>query len=89
MKRWILLVLALFVVLVGIVFSAINAQSVTLDLYAFSFSLPLGIAVLGSLFLGCLLGGTVLYAGVIVPLRLRSGALRREIAKRDAPGTKS
>ena len=81
MTRWLLFAIALLVVLASIVFSAINAGNVELDLYFGSWSVPLGVLVLAALLLGCVLGGAVLYGTVIVPLRMRLSRARREADK--------
>jgi lipopolysaccharide assembly protein A len=80
MKRGILLGFAALVALVGIIFSAINAESAELDFYFGSLSLPLGVLVLLSLLTGFMLGGLVLWAGVVLPLRLRLRQANRQIA---------
>lgn len=84
MLRWLWIVIGALVALAGIVFSAINGAPVTLDFYFASVSLPLGVIVLSTLFTGFLLAGTVLWGGVIVPLRLRLANLRRQ-AQRAEP----
>ena len=85
MKRWLTILLALVVVVAAIVFSAINTAEAPLDLYLARLSLPVGVLVLASLLAGCALGGVVLYTGVIVPLRMRITALRRELERRAGP----
>jgi uncharacterized integral membrane protein len=80
MKRWLLLSFAALIALIGIVFSAINADGATLDLYFSSVRLPLGVLVLLSLVTGFLLGGMVLWAGVVLPLRLRLRQANRAAA---------
>ena len=77
MKRWLLLGSGVLVALVSLVFALINAATVELDLYFATLGMPLGVLVLGALLVGALLAGAVLYAGVILPLRLRVGALER------------
>jgi uncharacterized integral membrane protein len=85
MKRWLTILLALLVVFAAIVFSAINTGAVVLDLYLTRFEAPAGVLVLAAVFLGCVLGGLVLYPGVIVPMRMRIAALRRELERHQAP----
>ena len=85
MLRWLWIVIGALVALVGIVFSAINGAPVTLDFYFGTLSLPLGIIVLSSLFIGFLLAGTVLWGGVIVPPRLRRASPRRQAQRAEAP----
>ncbi|HVF35883.1 MAG TPA: LapA family protein [Candidatus Saccharimonadia bacterium] len=85
MKRWLTILVAILVVLAAIVFSATNTTTVALDLYFTTCHLPVGVLVIASLFTGCVLGGLVLYPGVIVPLRMRAANLRRELDRRQAP----
>ena len=87
MKRWLTILLALLVVFAAIVFSATNTATVALDLYFVTCDLPVGVLVLASVFVGCVLGGLVLYPGVIVPLRMRIATLRRELERRQVPPT--
>ena len=77
MARWLTLIVALVMVAFGVVFSALNANAVPLNLYFAQIELPAGVLVLASVFFGCALGGAFLYFGVIVPLRLRIRALNR------------
>ncbi len=77
MKRWLLLGAGALVALVSLVFALINAASVELDLYFATLGMPLGVLVLAALLVGAVLAGVVLYASVILPLRLRVGALER------------
>ena len=85
MKRWIAILIGVLVVVDAVVFSVINADSATLDLYFFDLTLPLGVLVLLALLVGFLLAGAVLYFGVILPLRMRLSAARRDAARRDEP----
>jgi uncharacterized integral membrane protein len=77
MKRWLLIGAGVLVALVSLVFALINAAAVELDLYFATLGMPLGVLVLAALLVGAMLAGAVLYAGVILPLRLRVGALER------------
>ena len=77
MARWLTLIVALAMVVLGVIFSALNANAVPLNLYFFQLELPAGVLVLTATFLGCALGGLFLYFGVVVPLRLRIRALTR------------
>lgn len=86
MKRWSLVLLVVPVALAGLVFAVSNATPVALDLFGLVVEVPLGVAVLASLFLGCAAGGTVLWAGVILPLRVRlRQTQRRDAASRADP----
>jgi len=84
MTRWLIIITAFAMAFLGVVFSAINLDPVALDLYFFSMQLPAGVLVLASVLLGFMLGGLFLYAGVIIPLRMRLGTARREIDQRKA-----
>ena len=77
MKRWLTILAAILVVLAAIVFSATNTATVALDLYFTTCEIPVGVLVLASVFVGCVLGGLVLVPGVILPLRMRVTTLRR------------
>ncbi len=79
MPRWILLPLALLLVVGALMFFMANRQIAAIDLYLVEFSLPVGLLLPLSIFLGCLIGGLVLIAAVIVPLRLRLRAQMREL----------
>jgi uncharacterized integral membrane protein len=83
MKRWFAIVPGVLVVLAAIVFSVINAESAPLDLYFLDLTLPVGVLVLLSVLSGFLIAGAVLYAGVILPLRMRLSAARRDAARRE------
>jgi uncharacterized integral membrane protein len=86
MNRWLLLPLVALVAISGLVFAAQNAGEVSLVLFGPEFTLPLGVLVLAALFAGCLAGGSVLWFGVILPLRirLRQGARREAAARGEA-----
>ena len=66
--RLILILLILLVVVAGAWFGALNATSTPLDFHFFRLEAPIGFALLASLLLGWLLGGTTLWIG-----RMRSG----------------
>jgi uncharacterized integral membrane protein len=80
MKRLLLILLLLIVMLFGMLFSSLNSIETNLDLYVDSVSLPLGVLVLLSLFLGCLGGGSILLIAVIWPLRMKISTLRKQCA---------
>jgi uncharacterized integral membrane protein len=77
--RWLI---ALLCLAVGIVVGALNPQPVALDLGMATLHSTLGVSVLFSLLLGVIVGGLVLVASVVVPLRQR---LRREARARTNP----
>ncbi len=79
MPRWMLLPLALLLALLALMFFMANQQVAEVDFYFATFSLPVGLLLPLTLFIGCLVGGLVLIAAVIVPLRLRLRAQTREL----------
>jgi len=80
--RLIRLLVAIACLAIGIAIGALNTQRVQLDLGFAYVPTSLGIAVLASLLLGVIIGGLVLTASVVLPLRQR---LRRTQV-RNAPG---
>jgi putative membrane protein len=78
--RWLI---ALLCLAVGIVVGALNPQPVALDLGVTTLHSTLGVCILLALLLGVVVGGLVLAASVVLPLRQR---LRRETrSSRQAP----
>ena len=77
--RWLI---ALLCLAVGIVVGALNPQPVALDLGMATLHSTLGVSVLLSLLLGVIVGGLVLVASVVLPLRQ---LLRREARARQVP----
>jgi len=80
--RLIRLLVAIACLAIGIAIGALNTQRVQLDLGFAYVPTSVGIAVLASLLLGVIIGGLVLTASVVLPLRQR---LRRTQV-RNAPG---
>jgi len=70
--RWLI---ALLCLAVGVVVGALNPQPVTLDLGVAVLHSTLGVCLLVALLLGVIVGGLVLVASIVLPLRQR---LRRE-----------
>jgi uncharacterized integral membrane protein len=66
---------------IGVVFGALNRQSVHIDFWFRSVEAPLGPTLLIVLLLGALLGGLVVTTAVVWPLRRRLSKL----ARADAP----
>lgn len=69
--RLIRLLIALLCLAVGIAIGALNGQPVLLDLGITTLHATLGVCVLLALLLGVLIGGLVLTASVVLPLRQR------------------
>ena len=63
--------IALMFVALGVVFGALNRQAVHIDLWQWTLEARLGLTLIGVLLLGALLGGLVVTAGVVWPLRRR------------------
>ena len=63
--------IALCFVMLGVVFGALNKQRVRVDLWFDSIDGHLGLVLLSVLVLGALIGGVVVTAGVVWPLRRR------------------
>ncbi len=74
------LILALFFLVAGVLFGALNPDEVALDFYRFRITLPLGVALLGFAVLGAVAAGVLLWFTVIWPQRRRIARL----ARRDA-----
>jgi uncharacterized integral membrane protein len=77
--RLIRLLIALACLVAGVVVGALNTQAVRLDLGFAQLPTSLGVAVLVALLLGVIVGGLVLTASVVLPLRQQ---LRRAQAGR-------
>jgi putative membrane protein len=63
--------IALCFVILGVVFGALNQQRVRVDLWFDAVDSRLGLVLLTVLLLGALIGGLVVTAGVVWPLRRR------------------
>jgi len=80
MARWLTILILAAVAAVAFTFSLLNPTVARLDLGTWTPELPLGVLVLLAVLLGALLGGSVLYFGVILPLRMRLRRAQRELA---------
>lgn len=61
--------IALAFILLGIVFGALNRDVMRIDLFFTTLQASIGLSVLLVLLLGCLLGGLVVLATVVWPMR--------------------
>ena len=61
--------IALMFIALGVVFAALNGQTVHLDLWHAEYDVRLGLTLIVVLLVGALLGGLVVTAGVVWPLR--------------------
>jgi len=82
--RLALILAALLFAFAGAVFGALNGEPVVFDFYFSAITLPKGAALLCALLLGWLLGGIVVYFGLVLRLRRRVRVLARELKTRDA-----
>jgi putative membrane protein len=80
--RLIFIVVVLLVVGLGALFGALNAGPVAVDLYFTDVHLPTGLALLGCLLLGWLLGGLVAWFGQVPRLRRELRKAREQLRER-------
>jgi len=64
----------------GVLFGAFNSQAVKIDFHWFLIPATLGVALLVALFIGAVLGGIAVTAGIVWPLRRHLRKARRELA---------
>ena len=80
-----LIVFLLFVFAVaGAAFGALNSQPIELDFYFGTLTLVKGGAVIGAVLLGWLLGGLLVYIGLVLPLRRRLRVQSRRLKQLEA-----
>jgi uncharacterized integral membrane protein len=77
MGRWLWSSLAALIAILGIAFSVMNFQQVSLAIGIGTLTLPLGVLVLLALLAGAVIAGLLLWAAVILPLRFRLRALEK------------
>jgi lipopolysaccharide assembly protein A len=83
--RFGLIVFLVFVFAVaGASFGALNSQAIELDFYFGTLRLVKGGVVIGALLLGWLLGGLLVYIGLVLPLRRRLRVQSRRIRQFEA-----
>jgi len=80
-----LILLALLFAIAGAAFGALNAEHVVFDFYFTALALPRGVVQLCAVLAGWLLGGIVVYFGLVLRLRRRVRVLARELKRRDEP----
>jgi uncharacterized integral membrane protein len=81
--RFGLILLVLLFAGAGALFGSLNSQSIDLDFYFGSFALGKGAALLLALLAGWLLGGLLVWAGMVLPLRRRNRRLVRQVAQQE------
>ena len=82
--RYLFTLLCIAVLLLGLLFGALNPQAVTIDLYFLSLPASLGVALLGAVLLGALVGGmcAALALAMQARRRRRRDALRERTDER-------
>lgn len=80
--RYMFMFLAALVVCAGVVFGALNSQTISIDLWFITVELRSGVAMLLFSLLGALAAGACLWSTVIWPLRSRLKRVQRGIAGR-------
>ena len=68
----------------GAIFGALNSESVVYDFYFATFTVPKGAILIAAALLGWLLGGALVYVGLVLRLRRRLRAQAREASRADA-----
>lgn len=81
--------LALAFIIMGIVFGALNRDVMRIDLFFTTLQASIGLTVLLVLLLGCLLGGLVVLATVVWPMRANLSKAEKTVAKLAAEGNSS
>lgn len=85
-----LILLALVFAVAGAAFGALNGEHVAFDFYFTVVTLPKGAALLSALLAGWLLGGLIVYLGMVLSLRRRVRVLARQLKQRGTdPSPKS
>ena len=81
--------IALAFIIIGIVFGALNRDVMRIDLFLTTLQASIGLTVLLVLLLGCLLGGLVVLATVVWPMRANLVKAEKAAIKVAAEGTSS
>ena len=87
--RLLIIFLVLIFAVLGAVFGALNGERVAYDFYFATASLPKGAVLIAALLVGWLIGGIVVYFGLVLRLRRRVRTLARELgaAEKREPAT--
>ena len=81
--------IALAFIMMGIVFGALNRDVMRIDLFFTTLQASVGLTVLLVLLLGCLLGGLVVLATVVWPMRANLTKAEKAAAKIATEGSSS
>jgi uncharacterized membrane protein YciS (DUF1049 family) len=82
--RLLIIILVLIFAAVGAIFGALNGERVIYDFYFATASLPKGGMLIAALLVGWLIGGIVVYFGLVLRLRRRVRMLARELKHQEA-----
>lgn len=85
--RLLIIILVLVFAAVGAIFGALNGERVVYDFYFTTASLPKGGMLIAALLAGWLIGGIVVYVGLVLRLRRRVRTLARELKRHAAEPT--
>jgi putative membrane protein len=78
--RLLIVLLVLIFAIVGAVFGALNGERVAYDFYFITANVPKGAALIAAGLAGWLLGGIVVYFGLVLRLRRRVRTLARDLS---------
>ncbi|MEP6484579.1 MAG: lipopolysaccharide assembly protein LapA domain-containing protein [Rudaea sp.] len=82
--RLLIIILVLLFAVAGAAFGALNGDRVAYDFYFVTAQLPKGAMLLAALLSGWLIGGIVVYLGLVLRLRRRVRTLARELKSRES-----
>jgi putative membrane protein len=82
--RLILVLLVLAFAAAGAIFGALNSETVAYDFYFATWSVPKGAMLIAAVLLGWLLGGALVYFGLVLCLRGRLRAQERTLARTES-----
>ena len=82
--RLLIIILVLVFAIVGAVFGALNGERVAYDFYFITAPLPKGAVLIAALLVGWLIGGIVVYFGLVLRLRRRVRTLARELRDKES-----
>jgi uncharacterized integral membrane protein len=75
--RLVLILLVLAFAATGAIFGALNGETVVYDFYFTTLSVPKGAMLIGAVLIGWLLGGALVYFGLVLRLRAQIRATGR------------
>jgi uncharacterized membrane protein YciS (DUF1049 family) len=82
--RLLIILLILLFAAVGAIFGALNGERVVYDFYFTTATLPKGAMLIAAVLIGWLIGGIVVYCGLVLRLRRRVRTLARELKRQES-----